>query len=248
MNVIKTMMVLSFVVASAGCALLATDNPIPRGQIANVERLARVKTIALPMAAEPTGYWIGINMSGATAGLLGPLAALASAGPSADSKIGDYSFSESMTRNVSKALQEMNLEVVPLEVSRPAPSSLIRDYGAIPQTSADAVLDIGPIRVGYGPDQSGEYSTKGWGPFLYFVYRVVAMPDREIIAESAVYYSTWDPGEFRVEGIRVVGPEAQLFEDEDAVSQNLDEAARRLDAGTEIVARAVAEQIANTGR
>jgi hypothetical protein len=223
------------------CAFIP-DNWAFSEEIMNTEALAKVNRVALLDVPEPSYIWLG-SPDTATAGFINPLISLAVSTHDGDD-ITNSAYISITTRNeLEKWLEQAGKEVVLLDAKRTKPSKMLKNYDQFSHVNADAILEVAPVNVGYMPEPG--FGSK-LSPGVLFTYRLVSIKSGEVLIESNVTYSSFSPDLGVVKGVYLIGPEENIFEDEDSVREQPEEAIRRLEIAISEATKAIAKVVTNT--
>jgi len=246
-NLIRlTILIISFSLFF-GCAYMPDNGA--SNEVVNYDQLKQVKTIALLDVATPSKYWMGKASSGVVSGLFGPTVSMATAEHEESDIFGRLNFTSTATDNLRSALENEGFDVILLKADRPsdAKSKLLDDYSSLSNVNADAILDVGPIHIGYREEIGAVNFTEGaLSPDVSVQYRLVSTSDQQTIAESNVFYSSWDYVENYTgywAGAILVGPNEHIFKDKDSLEANPDEAVRRMEYAVNDVAKSIASSL-----
>jgi hypothetical protein len=205
------------------CAFIP-DNWAFQEEIIDTEALTKVKRVALLDVPQPSYIWLG-SPDSATAGFINPLISLAVSTHDGDA-ITNSAYISITTRNeLEKWLEQAGKEVVLLDAKRTKPSKMLKNYDQFSHVDADAILEVAPVNVGYMPKPG--FSSQ-LSPSVFFTYRLVSTKSGEVLIESNVTYSSFYDYQGVVKGVNLIGPEENIFEDEESAREQPEEAIRRL--------------------
>jgi hypothetical protein len=223
------------------CAFMP-DNWAVQDETIDSEALARVNRVALLDVPEPSHIWLG-NPDSATAGFINPLISLAISTHEGDT-ITNSAFISITTRNeLKKWLEQAGKEVILLDAERKDKSKMLENYDQFSKVDADAILEVAPVKVGFveEPGFGSELS-----PSVFFVYRLVSTKTGAVIVESNVTYSSFDDYQGVVKGVNLLGPKENIFEDEESIKGQPEEAIRRLQHAIEEATEVISKVVTNT--
>jgi hypothetical protein len=222
------------------CAFIP-DNWAFQEEIIDTEALTKVKRVALLDVPQPSYIWLG-SPDSATAGFINPLISLAVSTHDGDA-ITNSAYISITTRNeLEKWLERAGKKVVLLDAKRTNRSKMLKNYDQFAHVDADAILEVAPVNVGFMPEP-------GFGsqlsPSVFFTYRLVSTKSGEVLIESNVTYSSFNTHQGVVKGVNLIGPEENIFEDEESAREQPEEAIRRLHIAIRDATESIASVVTN---
>jgi len=224
-----------------GCAF-TPDNWAFQKEFIDTEALTQVNRVALLDVPQPSYIWLG-KPDSATAGFINPLISLAISTHEGDDITNSAYISKTTQNELKKWLEQAGKEVVLLDAKRANKSKMLKNYDQFTQVDADAILEVAPVNVGFMPEPG--FGSK-LSPSVFFTYRLVSRKNGEVLIESNVKYSSFYSYHGGVKGGILFGPEENIFEDEESLREQPEEAIRRLQVAirgaTEFIAGVVANK------
>jgi len=232
-------------VSISGCAIIP-DNWAFTKEIMNTDELSQIKRIALLDVPVPSQIVLGSELSDSATAAFG-LVGMFTVEDTEGNKITSGSLLSSTTQEELKNhLEKDGREVVLLEAERKDKSAMLKNYDQFKRVDADAILEVAFTRVGFG-ERLGFSSGSELGPTLMYKYRLLSTKDRQVLIESNVYYDTFVYESYlSTVGHRIYGPSSHIFEDEEALENNLEEAVRRLKHAIKEATGVIAKYVTNT--
>ena len=218
--------IIILLVSVSGCAVIP-DNFIFTEEIKNVDELSEIKRIALLDVPVPSQIILGNEFSDSATNVFG-LVGMFTVEDTEGNKITSGAFLSSTTRKELKShLEKEGIEVVLQEAERKDKSEMLKNYDQFTQVDADAILEVAFVRVGF-VERLGSFSDE-LGPEIIYKYRLLSTRNKQILIESNVYYRTivYEKPQYAV-GHVMYGPGWHVFDDEEALKNNPEEATRRL--------------------
>lgn len=231
-----------------GCAY-TPDNWAFDEEVLDKDALTKIKRVALLDMPPPSKIWLGDPSGGGTAVFfLGPVLALGADTHSSDNPASSAFFSETTQKELKIWLEQAGMEVILLKAKRGEKPKFLHDYSQFEQVDADVILEVVPIFMGFRHDTSTMDFTKGeLSPEVTYAYRVVSAKNKDLLAESNVFHSSfYHYHRSYFAGIKLIGPEEHLFEDEDDVKAHPEEALRRLQYAIKEATKTISEVVTNT--
>ncbi len=224
-SIIAVITAAMFVLLS-GCAVIP-DNWIFTKEIRNIDQDTKIERIALVDVPVPSQIILGDEFSDTAVNLFGMVGML-TVEDTEGNKIINGAFLSSKTRETLQGhLEEDGVEVVLLDAQRKDPSEMLEDYSQFTGVDADAILEVAFVRVGYAKRIA--FGADELGPQVIYKYRLLSAKDRRVLIESNIFYEPFMyKTDSAVTGYRIYGSLADTFEDEDALKEDPEEAARRL--------------------
>ncbi len=213
-------------VSISGCAVIP-DNWIFTKEIKNTDELSQIKRIALLDVPIPSQIVLGSEISDTATAVFG-LVGMFTVEDTEGNKITSGSLLSATTQKELKDhLEKDGIEVILLEAERKDKSEMLKNYDQFTEVDADAILEVAFVSVGYR-ERIASFSDE-LGPELIYKYRLLSTKDGQILIESNVYYRTivYKKPQYAV-GHVIYGPSWHIFEDEEALKNDPDEAVRRL--------------------
>lgn len=243
-QIFKLITILFLALMYSGCAFMHYDNAASE-VILHPEKLKDVKTVAVLPVAEPSQYRFDPSMSGAVSSLLGPLASLATAENKDTSFLSDLNFTSIATSSLLKALKKNGFEASVLDVSRPIKSKLLEDYSVLPETSADAILDVGPYVVGFwSVIKDGWPEGDAITPQAFLEFRLISNIDKSVIANANVYVASDDISKNKyLKGPAWTSPSDLIFKNAEEIKNDPNLAKKRLTYTIEAATNLIAEYL-----
>jgi len=210
--------------------------------------LTKVKRVALLDMPPPSKIWLGDPSDGGVSFFFGWIVGMTAATHSGDNPASGTFFSETTQRELKNWLEQAGVEVVLLKAERSNKSKLLKDYNQFDQVDADVILEVAPIFVGFREDTSTIKFTDGdLSPEVSFAFRVVSAKSKDLLIESNVFYSSfYHYHRSHFAGVKLIGPKENLFEDEDSVREQPEEAIRRLQIAIREVTKVIAKVVTYT--
>ena len=208
-----------------GCAFMPDNWPVDEEILSTAP--TKVKRIALLDVPEPSKIWLG-DPSSATAGFINPLISLAVTTHEGDSITRGAYISETAQKEMQNWLEHAGFEVTLLEAERTNKHKILEDYSQFEMLDVDAILEIGPISVGFREKMGEMHFTEGeLSPDVAFVYRLITPGENQVLIESNVFYSSFRD-QYQGAGFKRLGPREHIFEDVESVEKQPEEALRRI--------------------
>lgn len=225
---IKFITALLALIAVSGCAYMP-DNGFSR-EVFNKPDTLQIRKVALLDVPPPSGIWLGDPSSGVAAGLLGPLAAMGTANHKGSSIIEATAISNSIRDELKSWLEKSGIEVVLLQATRSNKFKMLDGYSQFGAVDADVISEVAPMHVGFKEEIGKVHFTEGdLSPDIALAYRLHSTSSEDVLIESNVYYSSFDYSNWSSwKGPTLLGPKEHIFKDSEAVTQDKDEAIRRL--------------------
>ena len=237
---------LALALTLSGCAY-SPDNYVYSEQI-DTARLSTIKKIALLDVPVPSGIWLGSPGSGETAGIFGPLVALATASHEGDRIVNPAAISAKIHDDTKEWLQSTGIVVSTVRAQRPNPSKMLRNYDQFRSLEVDAILEIGTSAIGFRPEIGKfQLSEDELSPDVVLVYRLVAAKSGVTIVESSALYSSFFYSQDLAGGV-ILGPRQHLLRGVEAVEANRGTAVQNLEYAIKGATEYVAMTIANNNR
>ena len=127
---------------------------------------------------------------------------------------------------------------------------MIEYYNDLKGIKAAAILDIGPIQVGYMVDLNESFGDS-LTPSIYLHYRLISTTDLEPIFESNAYYSAAMLKEhYSFEGWHqtiIKGPDEHIYSSKEALVSDTDGAVRRMQHGIDEISKHLVSRIKKAG-
>jgi hypothetical protein len=117
---------------------------------------------------------------------------------------GNYSVSDTFTRDLTAALQQQGYAVTAVPVGRPE-SDYLKQYPAPAATKIDAYLDV--VSFGYGYIAAGIGSDSPYRPFFTVKCRLVRASDSSVLMEDTVDYNPVNLRDFQK--VVIISPDPQ---------------------------------------
>jgi hypothetical protein len=225
------------------CAFMP-DNWAFQEEIIKTDELERIKRVALLDVPQPSYIWLG-QPDSATAGFINPLISLAVSTHEGDTITNSAYISETTRNELRNWLEQAGKEVTLLDAERENKSKMLENYEQFSEVDADAILEVAPINIGFRPETG--FGSKV-SPGASFAYRLVLVKNGEIIIESNVTYSSFPGAHGSMKGVNLLGPEEFIYEDEDAVKEDPEEAIRRLKYSILATTKLISEIVTNGRR
>lgn len=211
--------------------------------------LTKVKRVALLDMPPPSKIWLGDPSGGGTAVFfVGPVLALAADTHSSDNPASGTFFSETTQKELKNWLEQAGVEVVLLKAERASKSKMLKDYNQFGQVDADVILEVGPIFVGFREDTSTmNFTDDELSPEVSYAFRVVSAKSKDLLIQSNVFYSSfYHYHRSYIAGVKLIGPKENIFEDEDSVREQPEEAIRRLQIAIREATKVIAKVVTYT--
>ena len=211
-----------------GCAFMP-DNWLDLKPI-NKSQLANVSTIAVLHVATPSKYWMGDPVSGVASGLFGSLA-LVGAEHDSHEVFNRLYFSSTTTDYLKAALEKEGYKVTTHYAERPDDSKLLKDYSNFDLIEADAILDVGPMTIGYQEELGKVQFTEGeLSPTVSLAFNLISPKTQEVIASGAIFYSSfYFINKNKSDNVVYkLGPREHIYENKESINDDIGEGLIRM--------------------